>query len=58
MEEPNSATLCKLLPHTSQIIRDVRTLCRKENSNNNFSFIEAVIFLLHWVKHTRQFLGP
>jgi len=56
MEEANSATLCRLL-YTSQIIGDVRKLCRKEKSNNNSSVIEAVIFLLHRVKHTRQFLG-
>jgi gamma-glutamyl:cysteine ligase YbdK (ATP-grasp superfamily) len=58
MEEPNSATSCRLLSYTSQITDDVRTLCRKEKSKKNSSFIEAVIFLLHRVKHTRQFLAP
>jgi len=58
VDEANSATSCRFLSYTSQIIGDVRTLCRKEKSNNNSSFIEAVIFLLHGVKHNRQFLGP
>jgi len=58
MEEPNSATSCRLLSYTSQIIYDVRPLCGKEKSKKNFSFIEAVIFLLHRVKQTRQFLVP
>lgn len=56
MEEANSTTLCTL-SYTSQITGDVGTLCGREKPNNNFSVIEAVIFLLHRVEHTRQFLG-